>query len=175
MDSENHENKLKEYYSGYYSRVFSYLKSICRDSDTAEDVAQETFIRVQKSLKTFNPEKGSFSTWIRTIAKNLCIRNLKKNSRYDADSEKISLEADQRIGAEDNFIKNSLTISIKKAIECLSEPERSIVYYKYRDNLTLDEIAERAGISRRTVSRKYLSALQQLKEELKSEDFELGN
>jgi len=173
MKEVNSNTDISSLYGQYQEKVLKYLKNICRDADTAEDVCQETFIRVQKSFHTFNPSKGSFISWIKTIAKNICIRSLSKNTRYEPNSEKMEREADKRTGTEDIVQNKSLKKIIKKAIECLPEPERSIVYDKYIHNLTLDEIAERAGISRRTVSRKYLSALDMLKNVLIAEEIGL--
>jgi len=173
--NEDNSEKITEFYNNYHNKILLYLKSICRDADIAEDIAQEAFIRVQKSFHTFNPARGTFFSWVKIIARNLCIRNLQKHSRFEIDTDKTDLTADTRTGHEDDFIKNSLKNEIKTAIECLPEPEKSIVYYKYSYNLTLDEIASRVGVSRRTISRKYLSALNLMKEQLQKMDVISGN
>ena len=161
------QNELEILYKQYSLSLKKFLSVICRNNETADDITQETFVRIHKSLETFDPAKGNFLTWARTIAKNLCIRHLnKKSSQYDYDTDKINREADQRTGHDEIFEQNSIQKIIKKAIHCLPEPERSIIYYKYKENLTLDQLAEKTGISRRTVSRKYIKAMELMKKDL---------
>lgn len=166
MTDSKHQKELEVLYHQYHTSINRYLTVLCRDPETADDISQETFVRIHKSLDTFDPAKGNFLTWARTIAKNLCIRHMgKKSNHAESDYDKISREADSRPGHEELFEQNSVKKIIKNAIECLPEPERSIVNYKYKENLTLDQLAEKLGISRRTVSRKYLKAIKLLKKD----------
>ena len=167
------KNDLELLYKNHSKAINRYLSVICRDDDLAQDITQDTFVRVQRSINTFDPAKGSFVTWAKTIAKNLCIRHKQRLSgKTDANSELVAQTADSRDSHETDFEEKNLRDAIKNAIQCLPEPERSIVYYKYRNNNTLDELAERLNISRRTVSRRYLKAMDMLKEELKKQGME---
>ncbi len=159
---------LSDLYTRYSRAIRGYLKGLCRDSHLAEDLMQETFLRVQRSLATFDPSKGSFLAWARTIARNLCIRTLQSRSSTltQTDSEHLEERADSREDPAERYNEKILETSLKNAISCLPEPERSIVLYRYRDNLTLQEMADRLNLSRRTVSRRYNSALELLKREL---------
>ena len=61
------QDDLESLYKNYNTSIRRYLTLICRDEDIAEDITQDTFVRIQKSLKTYDPAKSSFSTWARTI------------------------------------------------------------------------------------------------------------
>ena len=156
------------FYKKYKDAVFLQLLRYSRDREVAEDLMQETFIRIQQSFHTYDPGKGSFLTWARAVSKNVFIRyHQKKGELTLFDSETVSQEPDNRKSTED-LIEQKISIEvINDAMECLTEPERSIVYYKYKLGLTLDEIAKKLNLSRRTISRRYLKALELLQIKLK--------
>jgi len=177
MDETTDSAELTSLYRTYHRAITGYLTMLCRDAETAEDLTQETFIRIQRSFASFDPSKGSFLGYAKTIAKNLYIRDLQKRERHrtDYDSERIEQRVDERQGIEDFFADESIKKMVHHAIECLTEPERSIIYFKYRDHLTLDEMASRLNISRRTVSRRFLKGLEILQKALKEKGLEGGN
>lgn len=154
-------------YRTYRTPLYAYLLGISRDPDIAEDITQETFIRIQKSFHTFDPSRGGFLNWAKVIGKNLYIRYKNAGSeKIPRDSSSMDKLADEREEVVESLEKKQAVEVINSAIECLPEPERSIIKYKNRNSLTLDEIADRLQISRRTVSRRYLKALELMKVEL---------
>ena len=158
---------LDALYVKFGSALRRHLFFLCRNREIAEDLLQETFLRIQKSWDTFDPARGGFLAWARTIARNIHLRNLGKSSQTGSlDSNLLELEADPRADVQEDIEKKTVSEMVNVAIGCLPEPERSIIECKYRDNLTLDQMAERLNISRRTVSRRYLKALEILRRKL---------
>ncbi len=156
-------------YSEYRDLINSYILRLSRDRDTADDLTQETFVRIQKSFHTFDPARGSFFAWARTIARNIYIRH--KSGRAYRESpvaEGMDRMADIRPGAPAQVEQSTITSLVATAVESLPEPERSIIKHKYVESLTLDEIAAKVGISRRTVSRRYLKAMELLKNSMEA-------
>ncbi len=164
--TEGMDIEISVLYEKYRDSLYGYLLKLSRNPDLAEDLIQETFLRVQKSIHTYDPSKGGFFVWAKTIARNIYIRQMSTGSeRFTSESDNLEIVADGREGVSDSIEKNVTSDIIKSSIKCLPEPERSIVDYKYRLNMTLDEIAEKLSISRRTVSRRYLKAVELLKTE----------
>ena len=77
-----------ELFNRYKSKIFTFIYQFVKDVETAEDIFQETFIRVFTKAKYFS-HKSKFSTWLYTIAGNLCRDELKRRKR----KQKISLES----------------------------------------------------------------------------------
>ena len=65
----------------HQDRIFAYLGRMGLDSATAEDIAQETFLRVWRHAGKYNPRLGSLTTWILTIARNLALTGLSQPGR----------------------------------------------------------------------------------------------
>ncbi|HMV43935.1 MAG TPA: sigma-70 family RNA polymerase sigma factor [Leptospiraceae bacterium] len=173
---ENSKSQFEELYQKYERYIHNLLFKFTRDIDTTEDLKQESFLRIFQSFDSFDPEKGSFSAWASTIARNIFFRyveNSKKNANTVYSEEIISQIGDNSLNPEFTFQKKNIREEIKNLISCLSEPEKSIVIFKYQNNLTLDEIAAKLAISRRTVSRKYITAMTKIKEEAIKKNLEL--
>ncbi|MDH5657640.1 MAG: sigma-70 family RNA polymerase sigma factor [Spirochaetia bacterium] len=163
-------NDFEKLYLQHYKPVLFYMMRICNHMQTAEDMTQEAFLQARQSFATFNPEKGCFMNWMKTIARNKYYRSLKKTSLCSLDTDRILCEADTRISPERELEDHCTQKILYEAVENLPEPERSIVYYRHNQKLKLDEIAEKIHTSRRTVSRKYINAMHQLRQELKNAD-----
>lgn len=173
--SREEEKLFNRLYSENSEKIRKYLEILCRDPDTAEDLMQETFLRVQKSYHTYDPGKGSFLPWARTIARNLCIRlSTGKFSRETASSDSLDRTPDLRDDPADQLEKEFLLNQLNRALSCLPEREKRIVIYRYRDGMRVDEIAEILKVSRKTVSRGFQKAMSLLRQELSQDVSDTG-
>ena len=105
-------NDISNGYTIYYSKVF--------DRDLTEDIFQDTFIKVIRTLKLGNyNEEGKFVSWVMRIAHNLVIDHFRKNSRIpkfesNNDFDIFSVLKDNEIDIENKMIKDQILIEVKK-------------------------------------------------------------
>lgn len=137
-------HKLK-IYNFIYSKVF--------DRDTAEDIFQETFIKVIKTLKrgVYN-EEGKFLPWVMRIAHNLVIDFFRKNNRiptFDNNEEYdiFQLISDGSPTAERSMIDEQVVEDLQKLIVELPEDQKDVLTMRLYKDMSFKEIAESTGVS----------------------------
>jgi len=168
-DARSLEFLIKKYLKPIYGFVFSYVKN----GHEAEDITQETFVKVWKNLKKFKKEKN-FKTWIFYIAKNTAIDYLRKKKAVpfsafeNADGNNFIEETipDIRPSADQIVYQNQIESQILKATEKLSADHRKVLFMRYRDFLSFKEIAGILGESINTIKSRYRRALLALKNEI---------
>ena len=145
----------------YQTRLLNFIYRTIGDRDRAEDLVQETFIRVYRHLHRFDQTK-KFSTWVYTIAGNLAkneLRNRSRNPLVLFQSIKKNWEADHRpLEWEDNtyrpddlFRKRHLKSMVEHAVEQLPEHHRVVFVLREMQGKTYEEIAEITGVNLGTV------------------------
>ena len=137
-------HKLK-IYNFIYSKVF--------DRDTAEDIFQETFIKVIKTLKrgVYN-EEGKFLPWVMRIAHNLVIDFFRKNNRiptFDNNEEYdiFQLISDGSPTAERSMIDEQVVEDLQKLIVELPDDQKDVLTMRLYKDMSFKEIAESTGVS----------------------------
>lgn len=145
----------------YQSRLLNFIYRTIGDRDRAEDLVQETFIRVYRHLHRFDQAK-KFSTWIYTIASNLAKNELRNRSRnplvlfqaikknWEADHRPLQWE-DPHYRPDDLFRKRHLRDVVEKAVEQLPEHHRVVFVLREMEGKTYEEISEITGVNLGTV------------------------
>lgn len=141
--------------------VYVFLLSIVRNREDAEDLLQETFIRVRLHADRYE-DQGKPLAWIFTIARNLALmrlRDLKKSSYQDFDTLQVSVDFSDINHAEDRMVLIS-------AFQVLAEEERTIVLLHAVNGFKHREIAQLLDKPLATVLSKYRRAIKKLQHEL---------
>jgi RNA polymerase sigma-70 factor (ECF subfamily) len=165
----------------YKGRIYTFIVRFVRDRKTAEDILQETFIRVFRKARHFRHE-AKFSTWLYTIAANLCRDQLKRAKRR----KKVSLDAavtDQKGGSQvTSWIqaipdssdgprveaeKRELSREVLLALEELPESSRLVIELHVMHGLRYREVAEVLGCPVGTVQSRMHNAVQLLREKVR--------
>jgi len=151
------ENALALLIHRHQAKIYGFIYSKLSDRDVADDVFQDTFIKVVTTMKSgsYN-EEGKFLPWVMRIANNLIIDNYRKN-------KKVKLLSETRSGTEEYSIFNRLSTMDLSALEqqckgelegqmvelmnLLPESQRSILFMRIFQELSFKEIAEEEGIS----------------------------
>jgi len=146
----------------YKSKLFNTIYKLISDRDTAEDILQETFLRVYRERKSYNPVY-CFSTWVYTIALNLTRNELKRRSRWKF----FGLEPNQTNPRLTEKGTSHLNYVLEKAINKL--PKRYKMVFVLRDvsQLSYEEIAHSLNIPLGTVKSRVNRARLMLQESLK--------
>lgn len=154
----------------HLSAVYNFAFRLTQNKDVAEDITQDTFIKVWKQLKKYNLEK-SFKTWILSIAHNTTIDWFRKRkpivfSQMLTGNEDTTFDetlADEEPQADEIFAQNENVEMVRKALDMLSPPDKAIVLLHLDEHLTFDEISELTHKPLNTIKSTYRRALIKLK------------
>ncbi len=145
----------------YDSRLLNFVYRTVGDRERAQDLVQETFVRVYRHLHRFDQSK-KFSTWIYTIASNLAKNELRNRSRnplvlfqtikknWEADHRPLEWE-DHSYKPDDLFRKRHLREIVERAVQQLPEHHRIVFVLRELEGKTYEEIAEITGVNLGTV------------------------
>tara|TARA_B100000029_G_scaffold508197_1_gene594499 strand:- start:1803 stop:2387 length:585 start_codon:yes stop_codon:yes gene_type:complete len=134
-------------------RIYSFIYSKVLDRDLTEDIFQDTFIKVIRTLKLGNyNEEGKFVSWVMRIAHNLVIDHFRKNKRIPKfenshDFDIFSVLSDSSLDAEKTLIKSQILDDVKKLIEYLPEDQKEVLKYRFYNDMSFKEISEKTGVS----------------------------
>ena len=134
-------------------KIYNFIYSKVYDRDTAEDIFQETFIKVIKTLKrgVYN-EEGKFLPWVMRIAHNLVIDFFRKNNRiptFDNNDEYdiFQLISDGSPTAERSMIDEQVVEDLQKLIVELPDDQKDVLTMRLYKDMSFKEIAESTGVS----------------------------
>lgn len=134
----------------YKDKIYHLAYRMTGNAQDAEDVVQETFLRVYSNLEKYDDQQ-KFSTWIYRIATNLCIDRLRKRrATYSLDAEMNDGESNDwysMLPSNEETPENQLVLSetqtqIRESIDALPEKYKSIVILRYLQDLSLQEISD---------------------------------
>jgi RNA polymerase sigma factor (sigma-70 family) len=136
------------------NKVFTYISLYIRDQALAEDLFQDTFMKVIQSVKAGKyQDNGKFISWVMRIAHNLIIDHFRRikqmntisNDDYESDLFNSKKFADSTI--EDDMIKRQIQKDVRKMISLLPEDQREVVILRHYSGLSFKEIAEITDVS----------------------------
>lgn len=130
--------------NSYKNMVFTLAYKMTRNREEAEEICQDTFIKVFQNLYKFKGD-SKFSTWLYSIAYHTSLDAIKKNINHN-NTLKIDETNYHKIASLDNILlhieQKERAIIMDKCLLKLSEEDRSIIWMFYYDELTLKEICE---------------------------------
>lgn len=157
----------------YQSKLYTTIFLIVKDQPIAEDLLQEVFIKVVKTLNSdkYN-EEGKFKPWVMRIAHNLAIDHFRKSKRYPTiqmeDGSNIfnSLRfAEETI--EDRQMRDETVELVKRLIEELPEAQKQVLVMRHYLDMSFQEIADQTGVSINTALGRMRYALIHLRKKMK--------
>jgi len=161
-------NALAELYDRYGRVTFSLIVRIVRDAGTAEDLVQETFLRVWNRVHGFDAQKGSIGPWLLAVARNRAIDYLRsaggreRNAVEYEETDHPALYCDM----ERDLLSSDRVRRVKTAVEKLSPNHRQVIELAHFEGLSQTEMAERMGQPLGTVKTWVRAALKTLRDEL---------
>lgn len=150
---EGQEYALECLINRHQEKVFTSIMMFVKDTNLAEDIFQDTFIKVIHTLRSGSyKEEGKFAPWVMRISYNLCIdhfRRLKRNPMVATsdgfDIFEVLKFADEN--AEDRIIRKETHHKVRKLVESLPEEQREVVILRHYAGLSFKEIADTTGVS----------------------------
>ena len=148
------KNSLEILIHRHKGRVFSYILLIVKKQELAEDIFQETFIKVIRSLKKGKYiENGKFVSWVLRISHNLIIDHFRKEKlkgTVSNDSLEIDIFNSQRYSEdtiEDQMVNMQILSEVKDLIKELPEDQQQVIIMRHYLDLSFKEIAEQTDVS----------------------------
>lgn len=137
------------------SKLFSYILFVVHDQDLANDIFQETFVKVITKLQERKyVDSGKFSAWIMRIAHNVIMDWYRDNraqniveATEDNDLSNINSNSCLDYNIEDRYINEQVLRDVKKMMNLLPPTQREIVFMRFYQEMSFKEIAETTGVS----------------------------
>jgi RNA polymerase sigma factor (sigma-70 family) len=154
---------IEALYDMYSASLFGVISRIVNDTPTAEDVLQETFVKIWHSFAAYSPAKGRLFTWMVNIARNLSIDKLRskdfKNQNKNQEIENnVTFIDEQR-----NTAYNPELLGIKEMVQTLKPEQQTILDLVYFKGYTHVEAAEELGIPLGTIKTRLRTAIIELR------------
>ena len=166
--------------SRHRTRVFTYILMNVKDRHLAEDLFQDTFIKVISTLRSgkYNDE-GKFLPWVLRIAHNLTIDHFRKSKRIPTVENKDDFDIFNTIKifddcVEDKIITEQIHKDVKKLIYLLPDEQREVILLRHFSDMSFKEIAEQTNVSINTALGRMRYALLNLRRLVKEKDIILS-
>ncbi|MBR5657491.1 MAG: sigma-70 family RNA polymerase sigma factor [Prevotella sp.] len=163
------------------SKLYSYILFVVRDNDMADDVFQETFVKVITKLQQGKyTTSGKFGAWIMRIAHNV-IMDWYREQRADrivepTEGNDLSNISDKELfesNIENQYVNNQVMCDVRRLMENLPAPQREVVFMRFYQQMSFKEIAETTNVSINTALGRMRYALLNLRRMAKEYDVAL--
>ena len=136
-------------------KLYSYILFVVRDPEVANDVFQDTFLKVITKLQEGRyTDSGKFSFWLTRIAHNVMMDTYRQQksehiveATEDNDLNKLRSEDLLDINRENEYVNAQILKDVRHLMDTLPAPQREVVYMRYYQELSFKEIAEVTGVS----------------------------
>ncbi|GAB3521758.1 RNA polymerase sigma factor [Emticicia fontis] len=151
-------------YNNYSSALYGVLNKIVQSQDDANDLLQDTFLKIWKNIGNYDSSKGSIFTWMMNIARNLAIDKVRSVDFRDT-SQNVSME-DKIVYQIDNEYQTEQEvdgIGLQKVVDKLKPEYKQLINLVYYKGYTQAEVAEEYGIPLGTVKTRIKAAVSTLR------------
>ena len=178
---KGNEQSLSVLINRHQQRLYSFIYSKVFDRDVTEDVFQDTFIKVIRTLKRgkYN-EEGKFLPWVMRIAHNLVIDHFRKNNRMpkfnnSGDFDIFSVLSDGALNAEAELVQSQIVEDVRALVEELPEEQKTVLIMRMYNDMSFKEISENTGVSINTALGRMRYALINLRKLIETHNIVLTN
>jgi RNA polymerase sigma-70 factor (ECF subfamily) len=166
---ETREAAFSTLMSTYKERLYWHIRKMVYSHDDADDVLQNTFIKVYRSIENFKGESKLY-TWMYRIATNEAITFInKKARRMEIGNEEVQQLAVANLAADPYFEGNEIQLKLQEAIAKLPQKQQLVFNMKYFDDMKYDDLSEILGTSVGALKSSYHIAVKKITAELKSD------
>lgn len=160
------DQAFRELFETYGPKVKSYMMRHGADAHVAEDLAQETMLAVWRKAALYSEGKGSATTWIFTIARNLRIDKLRRERPFQMLPEGHEEEPSGEPLPDEMLAEREREVEARTALEKLPPEQLEIIRLAYIEGLSHGEIAARLGLPLGTVKSRMRLAYQKIRESI---------
>ncbi len=169
---------LQELIERHQARVYSYIFVMVKDKQLADDLFQDTFVKVINTIKSGNyNDEGKFIQWVMRIAHNLVIDHFRRQKKLNMAevvvNDQFNLLDTLKVsdpGIEDLLVTQQIHQDIKKLIEYLPAEQKEIIYLRCYAGMSFKDIAEQTEVSINTALGRMRYALINLRKMIKEKN-----
>ena len=166
------EDAIDDIVEEYRAGLQLYLYSVLGDNDAAEDITQDTFLKLFVGKPRFDP-KASFKTWLYTIGRNLAINYLRKQKKTVCMPEEDVMEiSDDVLWLEEEYIADERKISVRRALDKLKPEYREVLWLTYFEGLSNKQSAKIMNKTVHGIETLVSRARKAMKKQLEEDGFE---
>ena len=156
-------------YNNYSGALFGVINKIVQSDDDANDLLQDTFLKIWRNIDNYDSSKGSIFTWMMNIARNLSIDRVRSADFRDS-SQNISMEQNiiYQVDSEHQTVMDVDSIGLRKVVDSLKPEYRQLIELVYYQGYTQAEVSEEYGIPLGTVKTRIKAAVGSLRAMLSS-------
>lgn len=162
--SEKREEGFKHLVGKYKEKLYWHIRRMVDDHEDADDVLQNTFVKVVKSIDRFQQQSALY-TWLYRIATNEALNLIQ--SRKNKGTESVDLLVNVA-GVMTDFDENSALFHLKNAIGSLPDKQKIVFNLRYYDEMSYQEISDVTGTSVGALKASYHHAVKKIEEHLKA-------
>jgi len=155
------ESAMTILYDNYSAAIYGMIMRIVKSEAVAEDVMQESFVKIWTSFEQYNVEKGRLFTWIINIAKNTAIDKI-RSKQYRVGSRTKAIEDSGVSNMESSYDIKPEQLGLKEVVAQLNPDQKQIIDMMYFDGYTQSEVAEELSIPLGTVKTRSRAAIKML-------------
>lgn len=151
-------------YNNYSGALFGVINKIVQSDDDANDLLQDTFLKIWRNIDNYDSSKGSIFTWMMNIARNLSIDRVRSADFRDS-SQNISMEQNiiYQVDSEHQTVMDVDSIGLRKVVDNLKPEYRQLIELVYYQGYTQAEVSEEYGIPLGTVKTRIKAAVGSLR------------
>ena len=165
-DPTQKDTAFSELLDVYQERLYWHIRKLVTTHENADDVLQNTFVRVYKSIHKFE-EKSTLHTWMYRIAYNESMRLLEKNNKKSFDDiDEVSNCHLEVLFEDEYFDGNEIQRKLQQIIDGLKEKQKRVFQMKYFDDLSFRQISEILSISESTLKSTYYTVVKIIEEKI---------
>jgi RNA polymerase sigma-70 factor (ECF subfamily) len=175
------ENALATLIRRHESKIFGFIYSKISDRDVSNDIFQDTFIKVIKTLKlnSYN-EEGKFLPWVMRIAHNLIIDHFRKSKKMPMYRETeefsiFSVMSDDSLTVENQIIAEQVEVDVRRLVEELPLDQKEVLIMRMYQDMSFKEISETTGVSINTALGRMRYAIMNLRKIIDKHQIVLTN
>jgi len=162
LDPKTQNTAFQKLLSDYQRPLYSHIRNIVLNHDDADDVLQNTFVKVFQHLKNFKGESKLFS-WMYRIATNEAITFInKKAKRNGTTSEAMQTMIVENLRADTYFDGNEIEIKLQKAIHLLPQKQQLVFKMRYYEEIKYEDMSEILGTSVGALKASYHHAVKKI-------------
>jgi len=148
-----HQSSLEKLIRRHKNRVFAYILMVVKDKELAEDLFQDTFIKVINTIRNGSyKEEGKFIQWVMRIAHNLIIDYFRKSKRIPVIENRDEYDIFEKVripveSVEERLITEQIHRDVKKLIEYLPREQKEVLIMRHYGDMSFKDIAEVTNVS----------------------------
>ncbi len=160
-------------------KLYNYILFVVRDSELADDVFQDTFVKVITKLQEGKyKDSGKFSYWLTRIAHNIIMDTYRQQKNKHivepTDNNDLSNVRQMDINRENELVNTQILSDVRNIMDALPAPQREVVYMRFYQDMSFKEIAQTTGVSINTSLGRMRYALNNMRRMAKTHSIQLS-